>query len=130
MSNLQPHNHPHVPGGFSAHLNTAPDTSVNLSREVLGTPEQQASVAAIARGPQPNGPSTAFARGTELILDFWERDEDGEVEAVSRVTLRADGTVRRISATITTDVDNLANEQWFRSSGSLAAGIRAAVDSK
>lgn len=127
MNTSQPHDNLVVPGGFSAHLNTIPETGVTLAGPVI-TPAQRATIDAVTRDVYADGPHSIRNRGNKLVLDFAELDEFDDVEAVTRVTLRDDGSVQRVSFAFVDSLDNLDGADWEQSRGLRAAHIHRAAN--
>ena len=128
MNTSQPHDNLLVPGGFSAHLNTVPEPGVTLIAPVI-TLAQRTTIDAVTCDVYEDGPHSIRTRGNKLILDFAELNEFDDVEAVTRVTLREDGSVQRISFAFVDSLDDLVYADWEQSRGLRAAHIHRAANS-
>lgn len=108
----QPRGHQNNAGGYTAYLNSLPEDQVGLVAPVPVNPEQAASLDAILEDVY-DVPNRTEARGEQLLVDFWEPDEDGGTAFVTRVALDERGQVTRVLLQVTDTPEVLPDGAWF-----------------
>ena len=109
---VRPRGHKNNLGGYTAYLNTLPEDQVGLVAPVPVNAEQSASLDAILEDVY-DVPNRTEARDSLLLVDFWEPDEDGCTEFVTRVVLNDRGQVEGVLLQVTNPPDVLSEGAWL-----------------